>query len=320
MKRSIATFLPLALASLLLLVACGSDNSSSTAPPSPTYTGVTTQAAFTPANTQQLTVGAVNGGMAGENIISTLGTASTGAPAGAPALLNLVERLQALFAGGLPGQAVPAINVTQTFTGSCGGQAVRSMDLNVSTGSFTGTLTFSDYCEAGLILSGTVPFTGNMNLSTGELQHLALSLSSLQVTSSATGAAQNLSGPVTWDVSADGQTETVTMNLVLQDATSGKTYWASNYLLKIVSDTTGATDTTASGRYYDHDNGYVDFTTTTPLHLDSSAAAGPSAGVLHFTGNGGTSALVSIQADGSYLIEADTTGDGAYDFTATYTP
>lgn len=68
-----------------------------------------------------------------------------------------------------------------------------------------------------------------------------------------------------------------------------------------------------SGRYYDPDYGYVDFHTDTPFHIDDGDEW-PSAGVLIVEGEGGTEAQLTALSSTTYIVDADTDGDGIYDW------
>ena len=73
-----------------------------------------------------------------------------------------------------------------------------------------------------------------------------------------------------------------------------------------------------TGRYFDPDYGYADFTSSTPLKI-YDVDMFPSEGIFILDGaNGivGGSTITRFTAlnNTSYMIEADTTGDGAYDY------
>lgn len=75
---------------------------------------------------------------------------------------------------------------------------------------------------------------------------------------------------------------------------------------------------TISGTYYDHDHGYVSVSTTTPFILYSGYDH-PSQGVLIIDGRtgiagGSTKARLTAITASTYRVEADTNGDGSYDW------
>jgi uncharacterized protein (DUF2141 family) len=80
----------------------------------------------------------------------------------------------------------------------------------------------------------------------------------------------------------------------------------------------GYTDFTISGLYYDPDHGYVTVSTTTPFRL-YAVNSNPSQGVLIIDGRtgiagGSTKARLTAISAGTYRVEADTNGDGSYDW------
>jgi hypothetical protein len=73
-----------------------------------------------------------------------------------------------------------------------------------------------------------------------------------------------------------------------------------------------------SGRYYDPDYGYVEVYTEGPLRIDDGDDW-PSDGVLVVTGDtgiagGSTMARLTALSSTTYQVEADTNGDGTYDW------
>ena len=309
--------LGLALLPLALLPACGGGGGGSTSAIPAAYTGSTQQAAITSSNAQNLSVGALNGGLDGMGVATTLSTAP--APPAAPSLLLLANQLRTPLEQGLPGQAAPAATSSQTQTGNCGGQATATINASTTSNTFSGTLLFDNFCQDGQTLSGSVPLTGSVDPISSNLQQFAMTLNGL-TSSDAAASSESLVGQVTWDISADGLTNTIGMDMVLTKAATGKSYWAHNYRFTLVTDAAASyLDLTASGRFYDADNGYVDFSTPTALHA-AATAAGPTSGVILFSGSNGSKARLTVNSDGSYLIEADANGDGTYEWSTTYTP
>ena len=73
-----------------------------------------------------------------------------------------------------------------------------------------------------------------------------------------------------------------------------------------------------SGKYYDSDYGYVTITTLTPLCIYYNDSF-PSDGVFVITGDtgiggGSTKAQLTVLSSTTYQVEADTNGDGTYDW------
>ena len=68
-----------------------------------------------------------------------------------------------------------------------------------------------------------------------------------------------------------------------------------------------------SGRYYDLDEGYVVVSTDSPFRV-YDGDDWPSEGVLVVTGDGSTKARLTVLTSTTFRVEADTDGDGSYDF------
>ncbi|WP_419655630.1 uncharacterized protein Dvar_47240 [Desulfosarcina variabilis str. Montpellier] len=77
---------------------------------------------------------------------------------------------------------------------------------------------------------------------------------------------------------------------------------------------------TISGDFYYPDYGYVSLSTEQTLIIDASTGT-PSSGVLIVTGENGSSggpteARLTCYSEGQFQVEADTDGDGVYDWTS----
>jgi hypothetical protein len=312
-----------ALSATLMLAACGGGGSGGG---NPSYSGITTQATITTENAQEIAVGAYEGGQAGQVLVSPL--SSGAAPmADSSRLLtfaamtrDLAQSIRPAVRGsGVTPQAI--VTVTDSIPGTCGdGHADINISVNDATGAFSGTLVFVAYCDEGTVLDGTTAFSGQVNTTTGDVVRFTLSYQSLTMTETASGASATLIGSISLEVSADTLTLTQTMDMVLIDNVSGKTYWVNNYRLSMSADAGGAyVDLSISGRFYDPDRGYVEIVTDVPLHI-LAGASDPSSGVLVFLGAGNTSARLTVNGGGSFLIEADADGNGTYEWSILYTP
>jgi hypothetical protein len=103
----------------------------------------------------------------------------------------------------------------------------------------------------------------------------------------------------------------MTMSFILQDNNLNKTYRYENFVYEYAQGV-GYEDITLTGRYYDHDYGYVDITTESPLRINEYDLW-PSTGTIIATGNSGTKARLTVIDSSSFFVEADTDGDGSYD-------
>lgn len=311
------------LSATLMLAACGGGGSGGG---NPAYSGTTTQATITTDNAQEIALGAYAGGQAGQALVSPL--SSGAAPVAASHRLltfaamtrDLAQRLRPAVRGsGVTPQAI--VSVTDSIPGTCGdGHADINVNINDASGGFSGTVDFVGYCDEGTVLDGTAAFSGQVNTTTGDPVRFTLSYQSLTMTETAGGASATLVGSISLVVSADALTLTQTMDMVLIDNVSGKTYWVNNYRLSVIADAGGAyVDLSISGRFYDPDRGYVEIVTAVPLHI-LAGASDPSSGVLVVLGERNTSARLTVNGGGSFLIEADVDGNGTYEWSILYAP
>ena len=324
-KRQVQALGPLfvALSATLMLAACGGGGSGGG---NPAYSGTTTQATITTDNAQEIALGAYAGGQAGQALVSPLSSGAAPILASdrlltfAAMTRDLAQRVRPAVRGsGVTPQAI--VSVTDSIPGTCGdGQADINVNINDASGGFSGTVDFVGYCDEGTVLDGTAAFSGQVNTATGDLVRFTLSYQSLTMTETAGGASATLVGSISLVVSADTLTLTQTMDMVLIDNVSGKTYWVNNYRLSVTADAGGAyVDLSIRGRFYDPDRGFVEIVTDVPLHI-LAGASDPSSGVLVFLGKGNTSARLTVNGGGSFLIEADADGNGTYEWSILYTP
>ncbi len=288
----------------------------------PAYSGVTSQATITSGNAQEIALGAYQGSEAGQALVVPM-SAGTAQAAVSNRLLTFASLTRDLAQAVRPapaGTVSPQMTVSNSAPGNCGGEMNINMDVNDISGNFSGSLGFSSYCDDGTVLNGSTAFSGQMDTTTGELTSFALSFQGLTMVDTASGQSVTLAGSETLAISGGGLTLTQTMDMVLIDQASGKTYWVNNYRMSLAVDPGGVyADVSISGRFYDPDRGYVEVATQVPLHV-LAGASDASAGVLLFLGAGNTRARLTVNGDATYLIEADADGDGTYEWYILYTP
>jgi len=299
----------LLLVAALLLGACGGGGggggSSSVA-----FTGKTDQAAVTSANAKELSVNAYQGGMSG-SALGVLGKEASGdASTSASRWMSLAATLeeavtQATSASVSKVAKTVAVTAQDTISGPYGGTASYSIDVNENSGAFSGTLSFNAF--KGLqdsSVTGSVGFSGTYNSSSGSFSAIKIGFSALAISEG--GASYTASGDISLSQSAT--TKNVSISLVLKDGVTGKTYWVRDYSCIL---TTGSPQTiTITGTYYDHDNGYVNITTPTPLRT-SSASTLPTSGTFLSSGANGSKARLTF-ISGGYSVEVDSQGTGSY--------
>jgi hypothetical protein len=101
-------------------------------------------------------------------------------------------------------------------------------------------------------------------------------------------------------------------DLYVHNNTLNKTAWLNNF---VITSTQESADSliTLNGRYYDPDYGYIDLSTESPGVI-LTGDENPSAGVLVGKGRNNTKARLTALTSMTYKVEADTNGDGVYDW------
>ncbi|HZV81782.1 MAG TPA: FG-GAP-like repeat-containing protein [Geobacteraceae bacterium] len=319
------------MAGALVLAGCGGGGggggaqSGGVVDPAPAYKGVTTQASVSQANAEDLGMGGYGGGSVGSAIGSVaMGKGVANAPVADRPVLQVAQVLkQATRRLDIPRKAskrriakpaAAAAKVLQRIetsqvTGDGGGILSYTLDINDATGSFYGSLDFQNFTSQGIAISGKADMLGTFDASRQEFSRLTLSFKSLSMSGSEYSF--TLIGTLSWGFNLIASTETQSINMVLQNNSDNQTYWFRNYELATTYTGTYLTQS-LSGRYYDPQHGYVDFTTRSPL-VTYSGNSWPSQGLLLFSGRQGGQGWLDFQAT-YLLIEADTDGNGAYEW------
>ena len=107
------------------------------------------------------------------------------------------------------------------------------------------------------------------------------------------------------------------MDILLRDNKTIKVCWVNNFSLTL-SAGSNYVDFQVSGRYYHPDYGYVNISTPTSFRI-YSGSQWPSQGILILDGKtgiagGSTRAKLTVISSTNYQVEADTNGDGTYDW------
>jgi hypothetical protein len=290
--------------------------------PAANYRGVTTAAVLTPANAESLALSSFFGGDLG-SALGELGRPKSPAPAAAPSV-SVRELVQALkqatrrlavaeHAARLRKERVAGVGKLAgrssviEVPGDLGGSATYTLELNDSTGSFYGSVVYHDFTSQGYRMAGSCDILGSFDLNGGSLTQMTLSTQTLDITADGSGS-YHLSGSLGWTYTSASSSEKVAMNLVLADA--GKTYWFKNYQITTIYGGTRASQT-ITGRYYDHDAGYLDLSTPITLEVADSLQW-PTQGRFSVAA-GNRWVRLSFQLT-TLLVEADTTGDGLVDW------
>lgn len=284
----------------LICVACASDNGVVGTPLE--YTGAVTPAAITALNAEPLLLGAYNGGNDVNDLnVSPLSSGAAGSyRPGVGALIGIFSDIASSTS------AEPTVSpqaTGPTYTGNCGGS--YSSTYTPAAASAWGTVTFVGYCEDGITLDGTMDF--HLSVTSEGLTKQTMTFDSLQ--SNDGSLTVNLYGSFTTLVEPAAGETTLTVQVVYEDSVSMETRFAS-YTVSVVDgpDTTPAdgtadySDVSVSGRFYEHNEGYLIVSTDQPIRTLAGDGA-PSTGVLRFVGAAGSWATYAITGIGTYSID-----------------
>lgn len=306
----------------------GSARSGELVDPSSSFKGIISKAVPKVANAEALAIGGFSSTSIATSlhgVAKTTGNGAAKSPDNRPVLQLARILKQSVRRMELPQKAVllrkqsPASSESKSagrtsnyqLQGSNGGTADYSMDINDATGSFFGTIVFKGFAADGVIIDGTSELLGTFDANRQQFSRFTLSFRSLAFR--AADFTVSLTGSLSWGFNFTSDTETLSMNMVLMDQSSNRTYWYNNYEMVTVYSGTGLTQT-ITGRYYDHDHGYVDLTTRTPL-VATYGNEWPSQGSLAFSGDLGRWVRLNFLAN-TLVIEADTDGDNIADWQA----
>ena len=292
------------------LVSCGgstaTDTSSGTA--GVTYTGSTVPAKVTAANADSL-AGTVATGSSGGVALAGTGVVSHSSRLNFVTLTEAMLTQSAAIRNNVNSSVAVGVmqSLNQTVNGvDVGGSGsmsiVGSIDDVTSYGSFTMTMNqFND---------GVTTMNGVMTV---EMSATGASLSFSNVTVVDATGSYAMDGNIKVVATATG--ETITMNFAASDST-GLQVKLENFVMTTAYDVTGAvTSESMSGRIYDSVNGYLDITTTTAMVYSPAGVMYPSSGgPVTAVGDAGTKVRVTPIDATTALVEADTTGDGAFDY------
>lgn len=280
------------------------------------YAGLTTQAPVSTGNAEVLATGAVLGQETGAAFGFQLTDTGPDKEEGTPRLHELAGIFLHIAASDVveeplssPTAALVTTAEPVTMPGSCGGDIVTNLLLDSQTGTFSGSMTFRNYCESGGTMDGQTEVMGQFNQVDGTLQSISAGFNRLSFNDGTN--AYTMSGQI--DVLEAGSTnhETVVTNINLRESGTATVYRYEDYREDIIIGA-GFTSETISGRFYHPSYGYVELTTLQSLHFDAGAEW-PSSGVLQCSGGNNTAVRMSF-ASSSHHLEADTDGDGVYDW------
>lgn len=285
------------------------------------YTGIEEMVTLDEDNVDDMATGAYGGGELGESL-SGVGVvqSDTNVRNNKSHLFALSKTLSETvgmldFSSSSEGVSAGAIvEDNTTIYGDCGGSADLDLRIDDVTGEFSATFNYYSYCDTGYSYNGSVILSGLYDLNNETIESFDFTFNSFSMSYS--GDSFTIKGSMSVE---NPDTPEIIMNLYLKNNTSNKTFWIKDYIINITEIVeNNYVKFNQSGQYYDPDYGYVDITTTTDF-LIYDGDDNPSEGVLVLTGNtsiagGSTMARFTALSSTTYQIEADTTGDGIYDW------
>ena len=313
----------LSIVCILGLIACGGGGGGGGAgdfvPAEPTglmYTGVNSPAIIDSDNAAELASDAFIGGETGSN----LGIFSSVADA-QPNIVRKIKLYEVIqtFDGALHkidfnshrGDLLTVKTEEDTVIGDCGGVASYTLKMDDSNGSFTGSMTFNDYCNGNTVISGTIDFYGQVTVDASDFLDFNLSIDMVNLTSG--DQSYVIDGDVLVDVSRPSSTASVDM---LMEDSSGEVFWVKDYTLTIFEGVDYA-DIEVSGRFYHPTYGHVDLSTILPVRIFHNDEW-PSFGELQVVGGDGTKARLLVFDKNLCRIIVDTYGDDTYNYESDY--
>ncbi len=308
----------ISLPTLLFIYGCGGGGGGGgSAGSGITYSGSLSQATIDGNNAETIATGTYTGGQIGSVVGGFGAVRETGIDR--PRYLQLTqaieEAIRQIDVHAPPGVVVSGAvsEFNDSIPGSCGGSASFSIQINDSTGAFSGNISFNNFCSEGTTINGTASFSGIVDIN-HEISQFTLTFTSLTGTIGADSF--TLDGTITLYLSSTSFT--AMMDMRQRDNNTGKVYWVNNFEMT-ASVISGNLEFSVSGRFYDPDYGYVVVETTTPFRINSGQSW-PSQGVMICTGNNNTKARLMVNppppTPTTFVVEADTDGNGSYDWTS----
>ena len=311
--------LMLSIVCILGLISCGGGGGGGgggdfvpSQPTGLTYTGVTTPAVIDSNNAAELASDALIGGETGSNL--EIFTSVTEQQTKTNREIQLYEIVH-ILGGPLykidfdshRGDSLAVQTEQETVNGDCGGSASYTVTMDDVNGTFTGSMTFTDYCNENTAISGTAGFSGQFNVDTSDFLNFALSINMVSLTSG--DQSYVIDGDVSVDVS--GSPSVASLDMFMKDS-SGEVFWVNDYRLKI-SEGIDYVDLEVSGRFYHPTHGYVDLSTNSAVRT-YNIYQWPSSGEIEIVGGeGATARLIAVDENYCQII-ADTNGDGNDDY------
>ena len=274
-----------------------------------TYSGVTTPAQVDETNAEEIAGGAFATGLIGDGMVGLSvdqqiesyhirNFRSVNLPVILSDSLNLVD-----FTSSSSGGVQAAVqNQSDIIEGSCGGTMSYSVTVDDEQGTFSGSFTFSDYCNDGTTINGAARFNGRMDAVSGNFIEATFSFDRLS------GGELLLDGEIQIDFAATPNV--ITFNAYGQDPISGAVFWIKNYSITI-NEFAGYVEIEMTGTFYHPDFGYVTLSTPEPLVLHDGDEW-PESGTLIITGANDSKAKLTANDHLTCWVEVNGDGDDIY--------
>ena len=278
-----------------------------------TYSGVTTPAQVDESNAEEISRGALEAGpteVIGDGLVGLSvdqqiepyqmrNFRSVKLPLILSDSLNRVD-FTAASSGGV--QAATQ-SESAAIDGECGGTMSYSISYDDVQGTFSGSFTFSNYCNDGTTMNGAARFDGQMDVNTQAFIEATFSFDNL------TGGDLAIDGTIHIDFTTNPRI--FTFNAYCQDPITGAVYWINNYSITI-ADWGSYVVVEMAGTFYHPDFGYVILATIDPLELHDGEDW-PYIGTLTVTGANNSKAILTAEDNSTCRVQVDSDGDGDYD-------
>jgi hypothetical protein len=213
----------------------------------------------------------------------------------------------------------PAAEVTEpiNFQGTCGGSMSGELTGDDATGDISGDISFDNFCQgeigSSVVIDGDLSFSGNIDLEAEELEINNLNGSSEGITITVDEGGEQRVYIVSFNasLSMSGDSVSITIkNFAFVDQAEGTEVKLQNFTMT-VTEGASSTSLTMSGTIDVTDQGSVTFETVGPITVSNDGQT--MTGTIKVSGADNTQILVSID-DGVLTVQADTDGDGTYDY------
>ena len=275
------------------------------------FVGITSQAAISSTNAESLAGGAFAAGLTGvEPKVSELnhGSGTTRIDAFRPLRLPAVlgdclhriefNRLSIIFSQS------NIISESGNLEGSCGGRFSYTIKLDKISEKYKGRLSFDDYCDQGITISGKADVDGIYEVAKANFLLANFSFENL------TDGYLSFDGELSIDFSDSPILATLTSHS--RDNLTGQIYWIKNYSMNITQ-LAGYVEIEIFGKFYHPDFGFVNLTTTDPFVVYDKDVW-PTSGQLVIQGDNHTQAQLLAVDHLRCAVEAVTQGNGVFDW------